>query len=52
MAKFKIIVKRESFITVEVTAANKLEAGLLAQTKAKSREGWDNRYSIDKIEVL
>lgn len=52
MTKFKIIVKRESFLTVEVTAANKIEACLLAQTKAKSREGWDNSYSIDKIEVL
>lgn len=52
MAKFKIIVKRESFIELEVTADNKIDACMLAQTKAKSREGWDNSYSIDKIEVL
>lgn len=52
MAKFKIIVKRESFLTLEVTAANKIEAGLLAQTKARNREGWIDDYSIDKIEVL
>ena len=52
MAKFKIIVKRESFIALEVTAANKIDACILAQTKAKNSEGWNNRYSIDKIEVL
>lgn len=52
MAKFKITIKRESFLELEVNAANKIEACLLAQTKARNREGWDNRYSIDKIEVL
>ena len=52
MAKFKIIVKRESFLTLEVTAANKIEAGLLAQTKARNREGWIDDYTIYKIDVV
>lgn len=52
MAKFKITVKRESFLELEVTADNKIDACILAQTKAKSREGWIDDYTIYKIDVV
>ena len=53
MAKFKIKVKRHSFLELEIHAEDKLSACSIAKNKAKDREGWSKDvYSIDKIEVL
>lgn len=53
MAQFKIIVKKESFLELTVTAKDKLNACILAKHKAKNREGWINdNYEIVNIESL
>lgn len=53
MANFKIIVKKESFLELTVTAKDKLDACVLAKHKAKSREGWINdNYEVIDIELL
>ena len=50
MAKFKIQIERQSFLTLEVTAKDKIEASLLATHKAKNREGWSNdHYNVINI---
>ena len=53
MAKFKVQVERQSFLTLEVTAKDKLDACILATHKAKNREGWyNNHYNIINITSL
>ena len=53
MAQFKVEIKKESFITLEVTAKDKIDAGILAAHKAKNREGWyNNHYHIINITSL
>jgi hypothetical protein len=53
MANFKVIVKKESFLELTVTAKDKLDAGILAKHKAKNREGWiDDIYNIVNIESV
>jgi hypothetical protein len=53
MAKFKVQVERQSFLTLEVTAKDKIDAAILAQHKAKNREGWyNNHYNIINITSL
>jgi hypothetical protein len=50
MANFKVQIERQSFLTLEVTAKDKLEASLLATHKAKNREGWYNdHYNVINI---
>ena len=50
MADFKVQIKRESFLEITVTAKDKIDAGILAQHKAKSREGWCNdHYNIINV---
>lgn len=50
MANFKVQIERQSFLTLEVTAKDKLDAGLLATHKAKNREGWYNdHYNIINV---
>lgn len=53
MAQFKVKIKKESFITLEVTAKDKIDAYLLAKHKAKNREGWSKDvYDIVEFETL
>ena len=53
MARFKVKIKREAFITLEITATDKIDALLLAKHKAKNREGWSNDvYDIVEFETL
>jgi hypothetical protein len=53
MAQFKVKIKKESFITLEVTAKDKIDACLLAKHKAKNREGWSKDvYDIVEFETL
>lgn len=53
MAQFKVKIKKESFITLEVTAKDKIDACLLAKHKAKNREGWSKDvYAIVEFETL
>ena len=53
MANFKIIIKKESFLELTVTAKNKLDACLLAENKSKNREGWSNEiYTILNVTPL
>lgn len=53
MAQFKVKVKKESFITLEVTAKDKIDACLLAKHKVKNREGWSKDvYDIVEFETL
>jgi len=53
MAQFKVKIKKESFITLEVTAKDKIDACILAKHKAKNREGWYNdNYNVINITVL
>lgn len=53
MASFKVIVKKESFLELTVTAKDKIDASILAIHKAKNREGWiDDRYDIIELQPL
>lgn len=53
MANFKVIIKKESFLELTVTAKDKIDASILAQHKAKNREGWiDDSYDIVEIKSL
>ena len=53
MADFKVQIKRESFLEITVTAKDKIDASILAQHKAKNREGWiDDSYDIVEIKSL
>lgn len=53
MAQFRVKVKKESFITLDITAKDKIDACILAKHKAKSREGWSNDvYDIAEFETL
>lgn len=53
MAQFKVKIKKESFITLEVTAKDKIDACLLAKHKAKNKEGWSKDvYDIVEFETL
>ena len=53
MAQFKVKIKKESFITLEITAKNKIDACILAKHKAKSRDDWSNDiYDIVEFETL
>lgn len=53
MANFKVIVKKESFLELVVTAQDVNDAQLLAKHKAKNREGWINDdYHVVNIETI
>ena len=53
MANFKVIIKKESFLELTVTAKDKIDASILAIHKAKNREGWiDDSYDIVEIKSL
>ena len=53
MANFKVIVKKESFLELVVTAQDINDAQFLAKHKAKNREGWINDvYDIVDIETI
>ena len=53
MANFKVIIKKESFLELTVTAKDKIDASILAQHKAKNREGWFNdHYCIINVQSL
>lgn len=53
MARFKVKIKREAFITLEITATDKINALLLAKHKAKNREDWSNDvYDIVEFKTL
>lgn len=53
MANFKVIVKKESFLELVVTAQDINDAQLLAKHKAKNREGWINDdYHVVNIEKI
>lgn len=53
MADFKVQIKKESFLELTVTAKDKIDASILAQHKAKSREGWFNdNYCIINIQSI
>lgn len=53
MAQFKVKIKKESFITLEITAKDKIDACILAKHKAKNREGWsEDVYDIVEFEML
>lgn len=53
MAQFKVKIKKESFITLEITAKDKIDACILAKHKAKNREGWsEDVYDIVEFETL
>lgn len=53
MAQFKVKIKKESFITLEVTAKDKIDACILAKYKAKNRDDWSNDiYDIVEFETL
>lgn len=50
MADFKVQIKKESFLELTVTAKDKIDASILAQHKAKNREGWYNdHYNVINI---
>ena len=53
MANFKVIIQKESFLELTVTAKDKIDASILAQHKAKNREGCiDDSYDIVEIKSL
>lgn len=50
MAKFKIKIKKHSFLELTIDAEDKLSACLIAKQKARKREGW-SREVYDVVEI-